>query len=309
MRQAALKQVQQLALDHPQVLFLGSDLGAGTLKELRAERPEQFFMEGVCEANIIGMAAGLAMEGFVPYFNTIATFLTRRCLEQVAIDLCLHNLPVRLLGSGGGLVYAPLGPTHLAFDDIALLRTMPNMAIVAPSDADEMRRLVMASLDWPGPLYIRIAKGNDPVISRADLPFAIGRAISLREGGDVGLVSTGIMTGRALLAAEALAARGVSAGVLHMHTIKPLDEAALLGLARSVGSLVTIEEHARNGGLGTAVIETLSDAGMAVPVRRLGLADAFPEGYGSQDHLLERVGLSVPQITRSIAEFVGARAA
>jgi transketolase len=309
MRQAALRTVHQLALDHPRVLFIGSDLGAGTLKDLRAERPDQFFMEGVCEANIIGMAAGLAMEGFVPYFNTIATFLTRRCLEQVMIDLCLHNLPVRLLGSGGGLVYAPLGPTHLAFDDIALLRTMPNMAIVAPCDAEEMRRLVTASLDWPGPLYIRIAKGNDPVVSRSDLPFTIGQAIRLREGGDVGLVSTGVMTGRALLAADQLAARGVAASVLHMHTIKPLDETALVALARSVGGLVTIEEHSRNGGLGTAVIETLSDAGLAVPVRRLGLADVFPEGYGSQDHLLERAGLCVPQITQAVAAFVGARAA
>jgi len=309
MRQTALKTVHQLALEHPQVLFIGSDLGAGTLKDLRAERPEQFFMEGVCEANIIGMAAGLAMEGFVPYFNTIATFLTRRCLEQVTIDLCLHNLPVRLLGSGGGLVYAPLGPTHLAFDDIALLRTMPNMAIVAPCDAEEMRRLVVASVDWPGPLYIRIAKGNDPVVSRPELPFAIGQAIALREGRDIGLVATGIMSGRALLAAEALAARGISASVLHMHTVKPLDEAALVALARQTGRLVTIEEHSRNGGLGTAVIECLADAGLAVPVRRLGLADAFPGGYGSQDHLLTRAGLAVPQLAEAVVEFLGARAA
>lgn len=303
MRQAALSAVHQLALDHPQVLFIGSDLGAGTLKDLRAARPEQFFMEGVCEANIIGMAAGLAMEGFVPYFNTIATFLTRRCLEQVAIDLCVHNLPVRLLGSGGGLVYAPLGPTHLAFEDIALLRTMPNMAIVAPSDADEMRRLVLASLDWPGPLYIRIAKGNDPIISRSDQHYVIGQAISMRQGKEVGLVATGIMTGRALAAAELLAANGIEASVLHMHTIKPLDEAALLELARSVDTIVTIEEHCRNGGLGTAVLETLADAGVPVRVKRLGLPDAFPEGYGSQEHLLTLAGLTVDRIVEAVSSF------
>lgn len=297
MRQTALNTVHRLALDHPEVLFIGSDLGAGTLKGLKAERPDQFLMEGICEQNIIGMAAGLAMEGFKPYFNTIATFLTRRCLEQVTIDLCLHNLPVRLLGSGGGLVYAPLGPTHLAFEDIALLRTMPNMAIVAPSDAEEMSRLVMASLDWPGPLYIRIAKGGDPVISRPDLPCAIGKAIKMRDGADVGLVSTGIMTGRALVAAERLAADGIKASVLHMHTIKPLDTTALLALAQSVGSIVTIEEHSRDGGLGTAVIETLADAEFAIRVRRLGLPDAFPEGYGSQDHLLGLAGLTVEGIT------------
>ena len=307
MRQTALNTVHQLALDHPQVLFIGSDLGAGTLKDLAAARPDQFFMEGVCEANIIGMAAGLAMEGFVPYFNTIATFLTRRCLEQVTIDLCLHNLPVRLLGSGGGLVYAPLGPTHLAFEDIALLRTMPNMTIVAPSDADEMRRIVMGSLDWPGPLYIRIAKGNDPVISRPELPCVIGQAICLREGADVGLISTGVMTGRALAAAEMLAAQGLKASVLHMHTIKPLDEQAVIALARSVGTIVTIEEHSRNGGLGTAVLETLADAGVPVRVHRLGLADAFPEGYGSQDHLLTLAGLTGPAITASVTSLLADR--
>jgi transketolase len=309
MRQAALATVQQMALDHPQVLFIGSDLGAGTLKDLRSARPDQFFMEGVCEANIIGMAAGLAMEGFVPYFNTIATFLTRRCLEQVTIDLCLHNLPVRLLGSGGGLVYAPLGPTHLAFEDIALLRTMPNMAIVAPSDADEMRRLVIASLDWPGPLYIRIAKGNDPIISKPDLPYAIGQAIPMRRGEDVGLVATGVMTGRALAAADLLAAQGIEAAVLHMHTIKPLDEVALLGLARSVGTIVTIEEHSRNGGLGTAVLETLADARLPLRVTRLGLPDAFPEGYGSQEHLLIRAGLTVDKIVEAVSNAVEKRAA
>ncbi|HVJ52120.1 MAG TPA: transketolase C-terminal domain-containing protein [Aliidongia sp.] len=302
MRQAALKMVHELALDHPKVLFIGSDLGAGTLKDLRAERPEQFFMEGVCEANIIGMAAGLAMEGFVPYFNTIATFITRRCLEQVAIDICLHNLPVRLLGSGGGLVYAPLGPTHLAFDDMALLRTMPNMAIVAPSDAEEMRRAIAASLDWPGPLYMRIAKGNDPVISRPDTPFAIGRAIMLRDGSDVGFVSTGIMTGRCLAAADRLAAEhGIEASVLHMHTVKPLDEAALLALANSTGTLVTVEEHSRNGGLGTAVLETIGDSRLPVRVHRLGLPDRFPEGYGSQDHLLTKAGLDATQIAAAAA--------
>lgn len=304
MRQAALDTVHKLALEHPEVLFIGSDLGAGTLKGLRADRPDQFLMEGICEANIIGMAAGLAMEGFVPYFNTIATFLTRRCLEQVTIDLCLHNLPVRLLGSGGGLVYAPLGPTHLAFEDIALLRTMPNMAIVAPSDAEEMRRLVTASLNWPGPLYIRIAKGNDPVISRPELPCVIGQAIPMRTGTDVGLVSTGVMTGRALAAADMLWAQGIEASVLHMHTIKPLDASALLDLAGQVGTIVTIEEHVRNGGLGTAVIETLADAGAPVRVQRLGLPDAFPEGYGSQEHLLTRAGLTAPLIAQSVSAFI-----
>jgi transketolase len=307
MRQAALDMVHRLALADARVLFIGSDLGAGTLRGLAEERPAQFFMEGVCEANIIGMSAGLAMEGFIPYINTIATFLTRRCLEQVLIDLCLHGLPVRLLGSGGGLVYAPLGPTHIACDDIALLRTMPNMAIIAPCDAPEMRRAMEATLAWDGPVYLRIAKGNDPVVSRPEAGFRIGQAITMRDGPDAAMISTGVMTARCLEAAQLLAAEGVEVAVLHMHTVKPLDDASVLALAARVPVLVTVEEHGRSGGLGTAVLETLADAGRSVPVLRLGLADVFPHGYGSQEHLLTQAGLQPPQIAARLAGALGRR--
>src|SRR5579872_4423465 len=160
MRKVATNGIYELAKRDPRVVFVGSDLRSGLLDEMRLSMPERFFMEGVSEAILVGLAAGLAFEGYMPYVNTIATFLTRRCLEQVAIDVALHNLPVRLLGSGGGAVYAPLGPTHMAIEDIALLRTMPNMAIVAPCDAPEMQRALDASLEWKGPLYIRVAKGG-----------------------------------------------------------------------------------------------------------------------------------------------------
>ena len=132
MRKTSLDTVYEMARNDPRVVFIGSDLGAGTLDQFKEEMPERFFMEGVTEQNIIGMAAGLAMEGYIPYVNTIATFITRRCFEQVAVDLCLHNLPVRLIGNGGGLVYAPLGPTHLAVEDMAIMRSLPNMTVVAP---------------------------------------------------------------------------------------------------------------------------------------------------------------------------------
>src|SRR5580693_31690 len=152
MRQTALDMVTELARRDARVVFIGSDLGAGAMDVFRAEMPDRFFMEGVSEQSIIGMAAGLAMEGFIPFVNTIATFLTRRCFEQVAVDLCLHNLPVRLIANGGGVVYAPLGPTHLAIEDMAILRTLPNMTVVAPSDAEEMRRTVAATMEVPGPV-------------------------------------------------------------------------------------------------------------------------------------------------------------
>jgi transketolase len=302
MRNTAMNAIYALAQRDPRVVFIGSDLGAGVLDEMRRELPERFFMEGVSEQAIVGMAAGLAMDGYIPYINTIATFLTRRCYEQVAIDLCLHDLPVRLIASGGGLVYAPLGPTHMATDDLAILRALPNMTIVAPVDAPEMARVMDASLDVPGPLYVRIAKGGEPVVSRDDLPFAIGRAIEMRAGTDVALVATGVMTGAALAAATLLEADGIAAGVLHVHTVKPLDAPAILAAAARASLVVSIEEHSRIGGLGGAIAECFADEAVAVPLLRLGLPDRYLSGYGSQAHLLALAGLDPASIAASVRE-------
>jgi transketolase len=292
MRKVAIERVYALAQRDPRVVFVGSDLGAGVLAEMQAAMPDRFFMEGVSEQAIIGIAAGLAMHGFQPYINTIATFLTRRCLEQIAIDLCLHGLPVRLLASGGGAVYAPLGPTHMATDDVALLRPLPGMTIVAPCDAEEMGRVMDASLDVAGPLYVRIAKGNDPVVSTPDLPFRIGAAISMRPARDVLFVSTGVMTSRALAAADRLATSGIAAGVVHVHTIKPLDTALICDAATDVPLVVTVEEHTLIGGLGAAIAEAFADAGLRTPLLRLGLPDAYLSTYGGQDDILLRAGLT-----------------
>ena len=300
MRQQAVNMVDTLARRDPRVVFIGSDLGAGVLKNMKRDMPERFFMEGVSEQHIIGMAAGMAMEGYVPYVNTIATFLTRRCFDQLAIDVCLENLPVRLIATGGGTVYAPLGPTHLAFEDIAILRALPNMAVVAPVDEVEMVKLMDASLDWPGPLYIRVGKGNEPIVTDADTPFAIGRALEMRPAGEVAIVSTGIVTARALKAADLLADRGVRAGVLHMATVKPLDEAALRRVAGGARLVVTLEEHSRIGGLGSAVAELLAEEPTGARLVRLSLPDAFPEGYGSNDHLMALAGLAPEDVAARI---------
>lgn len=301
MRKAALDAVHALARRDARVVFVGSDLGAGTLDAMRAEFPDRFLMEGINEQNAIGLAAGLALEGFIPYLNNIAVFVTRRCYEQVALDLCLHNLPVRLLASGGGLVYAPLGATHLAVEDFAIMRALPNMTVVAPADADEMRRVMAASLDVPGPMYIRFGKGGDPVVSRPDLPFALGRGVVMRQPGTALIVSTGVMTAHCLAAAEKLQAEGLSAGVLHLHTVKPLDGELLAELAGRVGLVVTVEEHVPAGGLGAAVLEALADRLERLPrVRRLSLPDAFPSRYGSQNGQLAAAGLSADGIAAAV---------
>src|SRR5437870_567331 len=197
MRPACVNMVFKLAQQDPRVAYIGSDLSPDLTERMKNEMPDRAFMEGVSEAHVIGMAAGMAMEGFIPYVHTIATFITRRCYEQVAIDLCLHNLPVRLIGNGGGFVYAPLGPTHLAIEDISIMRALPNMTVVAVCDAPEIARMMECSLDWRGPMYIRLAKGGDPVVSRAELGFTIGKAIVMREARSskpVVLMATGVMT-------------------------------------------------------------------------------------------------------------------
>jgi transketolase len=307
MRKAALETVHALARSDPRVVFIGSDLTAGTLKEMQKEFPDRFYMEGVSEAHIIGMAAGLAMSGKVVYVNTIGTFLTRRCLEQVIDDLCLHRGKVRLIANGGGLVYAPLGPTHLAIEDMALLRAIPDMAVVAPCDAQEMRRLVAATLDWPTPVYFRVAKGGEPIVSRADLPCTMGKAVPLRMGGDVLLVTTGVALHQALEAVELLAQRGIVAGILHVHTVKPIDREAILAAASGVAAIVTVEEHTICGGLGSAVAEILAEADLAgaVRFRRLGIPDVFPDIYGSQNDHMARYGIDAAGIVRVAGELVG----
>lgn len=307
MRKVAINSIHALARRDPRVIFIGSDLGPGVLEEMRLEMPERFFMEGVTEQAIIGIAAGLAMSGYMPYINTIATFLTRRCFEQLAVDVCMHHLPVRLIASGGGAVYAPLGPTHMAYDDFALLRTLPGMTVAAPCDAPEMGRVMDASLDVDGPLYVRIAKGGDPVISRAELPFAIGRAIVLEEPGEVLFVGTGVMTTRALHARDLLAARGIRSGVIHAHTVKPLDVDAIAGAASGVRLVVTVEEHFRNGGLGTALAEAFADRGIAVPLVRCGFNDAYCYDFGSQEHVLEVAGLGPAGLAATVEAALAGR--
>jgi transketolase len=312
MRQTCLNMVHELAKRDRRPLFIGSDLSPGLLKGMKEEMPNRWYMEGITEQNVIGMAAGLAMEGYMPYVNTIATFITRRCYEQVAVDLCLHDLPVRLIANGGGLVYAPLGPTHLAIEDIAIMRALPNMTVTAVCDAKEMVRLMDCTLDWPHPIYIRLAKGGDKVVSRDESGFAIGKAIPMRRAAakrPIALLATGVMTTNSLAAAELLAQDGIDVSVVHFHTIKPLDEEAVLEFAHGSPLVVTVEEGTKIGGFGSAVADLLLDRmGSALPpMLRIGLPDSFPHKYGLQEDLFDEYGLMPAQIAASVANMVKTR--
>lgn len=309
MREQCLQTIYELARADERVVFIGSDLGAGVLAEFKANLPERFFMEGVSEQNLVGVAAGLAMEGRIVYLNTIATFLTRRCYEQVAVDLCLHNAKVRLIANGGGVVYAPLGPTHLATEDIAILRALPNMTIVAPADAREMIRVMRATLDYPGPIYVRVAKGHEPIVTTETGEFRIGPAVPMREGHDALIVTTGVGLQVCLAAADELTAAGIDATVLHVPTLKPLDTETLAAAAERVPVIVTVEEHSVIGGLGSAVAEFLAESDLlgGRKFRRIGLPDVFPSGYGDQAGMMARYGISAAAVVQRVTELLRAR--
>lgn len=307
MRQTCLRTVFELAKKNNKVLFIGSDLGPGVLDDFKKKFPNRFFMEGVAEQSIIGLAAGLAFENFRPYVNTIATFITRRCFEQVLVDLCVHNLPVTLIGNGGGLVYAPLGPTHQAIEDISIMRTLPNLKIISPCDAHEMKSLMMESIKIKGPLYVRIARGGEEIITQKFKP-KIGKAITLKKAKDYYFLTTGISAHNALKACHVLKkTENINCGVVHFSTIKPLDKNKLRQLIKNSKKIITVEENVKSGGFGSSVLEFSSELSSRINpsrIRVIGLKDSFVEKYGTQQELLDYSGLGFKDLSKQMKNFI-----
>ncbi len=301
MRNECLNSVFRLAKKNKKVVFIGSDLGAGVLSDFKKEIPERFFMEGISEQHIVGMAAGMANEGFIPYVNTIATFLTRRCFEQIAIDVCLHNLPVRLIGNGGGVVYAPLGPTHQAIEDIAIMKSLPNMTICAVSDKVEMKKLMDASIHWPYPMYIRLGRGGDEIISKKK-KFKIGKYITYFQPKKIILVSTGVATQECIKVVSSLKKKNIECGLIHAHTIKPFDKKNFIKDIVQSKYIFTIEEHLSSGGLGGIISEIVSEKKFNIgkQVFRIGIEDKFVNKYGSQQELFSHLGIDAKSIEKII---------
>lgn len=307
MRKRCLDTVYELAKKEQSVVFIGSDLGAGTLQEFKAQIPERFFMEGISEQHIVGMAAGMAMSGKVVYVNTIASFLTRRSFEQNMVDIGLSGLKVRLIGNGGGVVYAPLGPTHLAIEDIAIMRAIPGMTILAPCDANEMEALVRQSFAYPGPIYFRLAKGNDPIVTQDMNTITLGKAVTYKKGREVLLLSTGIMITRVLEIAKQLENDGISTTVMHFHTIAPLDTTSIITECANKKAVFTFEEHIKSGGFGSAVADLLMETDKldkSFIFRKFSLPDEFTQGYGSQNEVMQNVGLDVESMYEKIKNLI-----
>ena len=290
MRQASLRAIFKLSKKDKKIVFIGSDLGPGILEEMKQKYPDRFFMEGVTEQGIIGMAAGLALEGYKPFVNNIGTFLTRRCYEQIVVDLAMHNLPVRLIANGAGYVYAPLGPTHLATDDISIMRCIPNMMVLSPCDAIEMEKLIIETQKFSNPIYVRMGKGGDKIITNKKTKLKIGKARIIKKSKIAMFATTGVMAQIAIDASTILKKKyNLDVGVVHFHTIKPLDKKSLFKILKEVKYLVSIEENNLIGGFGSSILETCNNykIGEVNKIHRIGLPDKFPDNYGSQIELLK----------------------
>ncbi len=283
MRDAFIAELTTLAEQDPSVMLITGDLGFGVLTDFAARFPDQFLNAGVAEQNMTGLAAGLALEGHKVYTYSIANFTTLRPLEQVRNDICYHNADVTLVSVGGGFSYGQLGMSHFATEDMAILRALPNMNVIAPVDPWETRCLTQQMAEKPGPKYLRLDKGQG---GSSEEPVTLGQIRTVREGTDVTLLAVGAILSEALKAAEILAQNGVEARVLAVHSLKPLDTQTVLAAARQTGGLVTIEEHTVIGGLGAAVAECCLENDAAPGFfRRIGLPDIYPTVVGDQDYL------------------------
>jgi transketolase len=290
----------ELARRRGEVLCLSGDLTKQTEVDLfQAEFPDRFIHGGMAEANMMSMAGALARCGFLPFVHTFGVFATRRPFDQIANAVAYPNLPVRIIGFMPG-VSTPGGPSHQAIDDVALMRALPNMTVVDVADAAETRQVVPAIADLPGPVYVRLKRGEIPVIFDDDHVLRLDRASVVSAGTDVTLFASGMMLAAALAASRALGSHGVSVSVVNVPVIKPLDTATVLDAAASARVLVTAENHSIVGGLGSAVAEVVAEAGLGVPLRRVGLRDTFAEGSLDAPYLFGKYGLSTSAIVETI---------
>lgn len=302
MRTAFIETLCELAEADERIWLLCGDLGYSVLERFSSRFPDRFVNVGVAEQNMTGVAAGLAMCGKIVFTYSIANFPTLRCLEQIRNDVCYHQANVKVVAVGGGLAYGPQGYTHFGLEDLAVMRTLPNMTVVAPGDPLEARLATRAIIEHPGPCFLRLGKGREPVVHQTEPDFTIGKAIVVRDGDDVTLISTGTILGEVLAAADVLEKKGVKARVLSMPTVSPLDKEAIDEAAAQTNAICVVEEHGRIGGLSDAVARLLAGrcrcrlVCLSIDTMQLLAAGSV----GSQSLLMERSGLSAAGISERV---------
>lgn len=287
-----------LAKEDPRIVDLEADLtGAHGMKPFKAAYPERSFNVGIAEANMVGVAAGLSACGKIPFVHSFATFASRRCFDQIAVSVCYAGLNVKIVGSDPGVGAELNGGTHMALEDMGIMRTLPGMTIFEPTDSVQLRKALPAVARHEGPVYIRLFRRKAEKVFDEDYAFTLGKADLLREGSDVTIIASGVCVANALQAADMLAGEGVSARVLNMHTIKPVDAEAVLRAAEETGAIVTAENHSVIGGLGSAVAEVLAE-GRPAPLERVGVKDHFGQ-VGKAPYLMGVFGIAPADVAKA----------
>jgi len=303
MRNAFADEITALADADERIVLLSGDIGNRLFDKFKERHPTRFYNCGVAEANMITMAAGLALCGLRPVTYTIASFTSYRCLEQIRVDVCYHGVPVVVVATGAGLSYAANGTTHHTGEDIGMLRLLPGMTVVCPGDAWEVRAALRGVLQQPGPCYLRLGKKGEPEVHTSVPDLQIGKALLVRPGTDLGLLSTGNMLPKAMETADRLQRHGLTAEVVSFHTVKPLDEVYLAQAFCRFPLVATIEEHSRLGGLGGSVAEWLTEQPpLAGRLLRIGMGDHFFHEAGEQEHARKHYGLTADSMTRAILD-------
>lgn len=303
-REAYGEILKELGKKHQDIVVLDADLSKSTKTAVFAKAfPERFFNVGIAEQNLMGVGAGMAAAGKIPFVSTFAMFAAGRAFEQVRNSICYPQLNVKIAATHAGLTVGEDGASHQAIEDVSLMRSIPNMTVIVPADAEETRQAVAFAAEYYGPVYIRLGRMSVPDLFDADYKFEHGKAVQLVDGTDVTIMATGIMVATAKAAAEELMKAGVKARVLNFHTIKPIDKDAIIKAAADTGAIVTCEEHSIIGGLGSAVAEVLVE-NMPVPMERVGVMDTFGES-GTPDSLLRKYGLTTEHIIAAAQRVVG----
>ena len=304
MRIAFIKTLTKLAQRDKNIFLVTGDLGFSVLEEFIARFPNQYLNIGVAEQNMISVAAGLALCGRTVFAYSIIPFITLRCFEQIRNDVCMQNANVKLIGVGEGFSYGQLGPTHHSIEDIAVMRSLPNMTVVCPGDPWEVEKATQAIAKIKSPAYLRIGKKGEPILHRKNTNFTLGKGIVMEEKGILTLMTTGNMLETTLAVSEKLRKKSVSSRIISMHTLKPLDEDLIVASGKDTGAIFTIEEHSIIGGLGSAVSQVLMEGGIKAKFHCFGVEDKFTKIAGSQEYLRIVNGLSINQISKSILKIM-----
>lgn len=302
MRTAYLDTLYDLASKDKRVYALISDNGAIVYDKYRKDLASQYLNLGISEANMLGMAAGMASCGKIPFAYTIGAFLAYRAFEFIRNDICLQKQNVKIVGTGAGEVYSALGPTHHATEDLGGLRALPNLTILCPASPLEVKKATIAAYEYEGSIYLRLGTNKEPEIYDNDYSYEIGKGVTLRKGNDITLIGTGGILKDILHMADLLQKYGIEARVINIHTIKPIDKEIIQKAIEETGRLATIEDHNIVGGLGSAVAEVVAEAGRGIKFKRFGL-HGFSEGYGTYAQVKEMNGIGIEQVVNEIKEW------